>query len=407
MSKRFWTATAIGALAAALILAIAIVRRERQEPASVATPTVAVETARYGDYAVVLDETGYVGAPAGTTTELAFPNPGILRRLDVHVGDHVVAGELLASLDTRAFGLDAAQARAEAAAAAAGYRGGSVPSAAVSAARDRVRAARERVSADQAAVYRAQRLYAAGVNALKDVEAARALLAADQAAVATAESDLRTAGSQPAVIAAQVRAANARADSAELSLSQATLTAPTSGFITAVFHRAGEAVDSAKPVLAIGPPQDEVTLNVPGTDAAHIAVGNPVALRVAESQRDSRGHVSAIVPAVNPATQTATVVVAGGSAGSVAGTAVRARIVVAHVRGLLIPQSAVVADPQRGVDVVFVQQRRPDGSIAFVQRIVHVAHEDGTTADIASGVKPGERVASEGAFQLLAPSGSE
>ena len=212
MTKRFWIATAIGAAAVVVILAIAIARRERQEPASVATPMVTVVTARYGDYAVVLDETGYVGAPAGTTTELAFPNPGILQRLDVHVGDHVVAGERLASLDTRAFGLDAAQARAEAEAAAAGYRGGSVPSAAIGAAHDRVQAARERVTADQAAVYRARHLYAAGVDALKDVEAARALLAADQAAVATAQADLRSAGSQPAVIAAQVRAANARAD---------------------------------------------------------------------------------------------------------------------------------------------------------------------------------------------------
>jgi multidrug resistance efflux pump len=263
------------------------------------------------------------------------------------------------------------------------------------------------VTADQAAVDRARRLYAAGVNALKDVEALRAVLAADQAAAATAESDLSSAGSQPAVIAAQVRAASARAAAAELSLSQGTLTATTSGFVTAIFHRAGETVDSTKPVLAIGPPQNEVTLNVPGTDAAYIGVGNPVSLRVAESQSDSRGHVSAIVPAVNPATQTATVVVAGGSAGSVAGTAVRARIVVAQVRGLLIPQSAVVTDPQRGVDVVFVQQRRPDGSTAFGQRTVRVAHEDGTTADIASGIKPGERVASGGAFQLLAPSGGE
>jgi hypothetical protein len=72
---------------------------------------------------------------------------------------------------------------------------------------------------------------------------------------------------------------------------------------------------------------------------------------------------------------------------------------------LLIPESAIVADPQRSVNVVFVQQRKPDGSITFVQRIVRVTHEDGTTADIASGVRPGERVAAQGAFQLLAPSG--
>jgi multidrug efflux pump subunit AcrA (membrane-fusion protein) len=403
MNKRLWPAIAVAVVAAIVVLAI--LRRERPQPASVAAPAVAVADVRYGEYTVVLVESGYVGAPAGTTTELAFPNPGIVRELYVHVGDRVAAGESLASLDTRALAFDAAQAQAEAEAAAAGYRGGSIPSAAVSAARDRVIAARERVAADRAAVARAQRLYAAGVNALKDVEGARAVLAEDEAAAATAQSDLRSAGSQPAVIAAQVRAANARAGSAELSLTQGTLRAPTSGFVTSIFHRPGEAVDSTKPILAIGPPQNEITLNVPGTDAAQIAVGNPVALRVAGSDSDLRGRVSAIVPAVNPATQTATVVVVGESPATVAGTAVRARITVAHVRGLLIPESAIVADPQRSVNVVFVQQRKPDSSITFVQRIVRVTHEDGTIADIASGVRPGDRVAAQGAFQLLAPSG--
>jgi multidrug resistance efflux pump len=357
---------------------------------------------RYGDFAVSLDEPGYVGAPAGTTAELAFPNAGVLRDVYVRVGQRVVRGEPLAMLDTRGLALDAAQARAEAQAAAAGYRGGSVPSAAVDAARDRAVAAQERVAADRAAVDRAQRLYTAGIDALKDVQAARATLAADEAAASTAQSDLRAAGSQPAVVAAQVRAASARADSAELALAQATLVAPTSGFVTAIFHRIGEAVDSTKPILAIGPPQNELTLSVPGTDAAQIAVGNPVVMRIAGTPADSRGHVGAIVPAVNPATQTATVVVSGAPPGTVAGVAVRARITVAHVRGLLIPESAIVADPQRGINVVFVQQHGANGTTTFVQRTVDVVHEDGTTADV-TGVRYGERVAGQGAFQLLAP----
>jgi HlyD family secretion protein len=164
-------------------------------------------------------------------------------------------------------------------------------------------------------------------------------------------------------------------------------------------------VDASKPIVAIGPPQSEVTLSVPGTDAAQIAVGDPVSLRVAGSENANAGRVTAIVPAVSPATQTATVVVGARPAGAIAGAAVRARIVVAHLRGLLVPESAIVEDPQRGVSVVFVQQRKPDGSTAFVQRTVQIAHEDGTTADLASGVAPGDRVAAQGAFELLAPSG--
>jgi membrane fusion protein (multidrug efflux system) len=404
MRRRWWWA--LGTFLVVLAILVALLRRNAAPPPTQAAPAVALGTGRYGNYAVVLNESGYVGAPTGTTSQLAFPNPGVLERLYVHVGEHVVSGELLAAVDTRPLALDAAQARAEAEAAAAGYGNGSVPNAAFAAARDRARAADDRVDADRSALYRAHLLYAAGVAALKDVQAARATLAADEAAAATARADVRTAGSQPAVVGAQVRAAQARAASADLVLSQGTLTAPTGGYVTAILHHPGEAVDPSKPVVEIGPPQDEVTLSVPGTDATQISIGNPVTLQAAGSTNDSHGSVSAIVPAVDPTTQTATIVVAGRPTGTIAGTAVRARITVAHVRGLLVPQSAIVTDPQRNQDVVFVARRSPDGTTTFVQRVVTIAHEDGTTADIRSGLSPGERVAAQGAFELLAPLGN-
>lgn len=401
MLRRVWWIMAVVAVAA--IGAVVIAPRAPAPPSKAAMPAVDIATVRYGNYSVVLDESGYVGAPAGTTAELAFANPGILSKVYVSVGQHVERGQPLAALDTRAAALVAAQARAEAQAASAGYRGGTVPDAAVTAARSRVQAAQDRVTADRAAVDRAQRLYAAGVVALKDVQGVRATLAGDVAAATTAQSELRAAGSQTAVVAAQVRAASARADSADLALSQATLTAPASGFVTAIFHHSGEAVDPSKPIVAIGPLQSEVTLDVPGSDAAQIAVGNPVSLIIAGAPAASRGHVTAVVPAVNSATQTATVVVSGAPPNGVAGAAVRAKITVAHVRGLLIPESAIVADPQRGTNVVFVRQRKPNGTIVFALRAVTVAHEDGTTADV-TGVRDGERIAAQGAFQLLAPS---
>ncbi|HEY6327261.1 MAG TPA: efflux RND transporter periplasmic adaptor subunit [Candidatus Cybelea sp.] len=403
MTRRGWLVIAIVAVVA--LVAAVVLRRQASQPAQTTTPAVTLATVRYGDYGVVLDEAGYAGAPVGTTAQLAFANAGVLRDVYVRVGEHVTVGQTLASLDTRALALDAEQARAEAQAAAAGYGGGSVPAAAVTAARERVRAAAERSAADRAAVVRAQRLYDAGVDALKDVEAARAQLAADEAATTTAAADLRAASSQPSVVSAQVRAAAARAASADFLLGQGTLIAPTSGYVTAVYHRAGEAVDSTKPIVAIGPPQNEVTLSVPGTDAAQIAVGNRVELRVAGTAGATGGHVIAVVPAVNPQTQTATVVVSAGRTAAVAGTAVRARITVAHVRGLLVPESAIVEDPQKGESVVFVRQRKPDGSTTFVQRAVQIAHEDGTTAQISSGVAAGDRIAAQGAFELLAPSG--
>lgn len=179
-----------------------------------------------------------------------------------------------------------------------------------------------------------------------------------------------------------------------------------SGVVSAIYKRPGESVDTTTPVIAIGPAQQDVaTLDVPGTDAQQISRGNPVTLTVAGLTQPGSGVVTAVVPAVDPTTQSATIVVTGVPRTAVGGSAVQARIVVAHEHGVLIPESALVQDPQSGQNVVFLQQRQKDGSMKFVQRSVAVLHEDGTTAEISSGLDPGQRVAAQGAFSLLAPAG--
>jgi multidrug efflux pump subunit AcrA (membrane-fusion protein) len=404
MDKRRWW-WAIPPAVIVVVIGLAVTHRSAPRTSAAAAPAVSLATVRETSYAVVLTEAGYVGAPAGTTVQLAFPNAGILREMYVHVGERVSAGQPLAALDTRALALDAAQARAEAQAAEAGYEGGSVPKAAVLAARERLSAAEQRVVADRIDLERAQRLYAAGVTAQKDVQAAQAQLAADEANATSARADLRSAGSQPQVLDAQARAAQARAASAELLLRQGTLRTPTDGIVTAILRKPGESVDPSTAVIAIGPAQRETTLRVPATDAAQIAVGDPVALQLADETSSTLGRVIAVVPSLDQSTQTATVVVAGYPPGAIAGAAVRARITVARVRGLVVPESAIVSDPQSGDDVVFVRRQDRDGAAKFVPQRVTIAHEDGTTAQLSSGVRAGERVAAQGAFELLAPAG--
>jgi multidrug efflux pump subunit AcrA (membrane-fusion protein) len=403
MDKRWlWAAPLVMLIAVVAVLATR--RTAPPAPADV-TPAVSLATVRLTSYAVVLTEAGYVGAPAGTTVQLAFPNPGVVHDVYVRVGERVTAGQPLAALDTRALAFDAAQARADAQAAEAGYGGGSVPKAAVTAARGRLSAAEERVLADRLDLARTQRLYAAGIASQRDVQAARAQLSADEANATGAQSDLRSANSQPQVLDAQTRAAQARAASAELLLRQGTLRAPTDGIVTAILRRPGESADTTTPVIAIGPAQQETTLRVPATDAVQIAEGDPVELQVANAGGMTRGHVTAIVPSVDQSTQTATVVVSGYPQGAVAGAAVRARITVAHVRGFVVPESAIVADPQSGDNVVFIRQQQKDGSVKFAPQEVTVAHEDGNLAQLTSGVHAGERIAAQGAFELLAPQG--
>jgi hypothetical protein len=205
---------------------------------------------------------------------------------------------------------------------------------------------------------------------------------------------------------AQAQSAQDRAALAQRDLANGTLRAPANGVVTAIYKKPGEAVDTTTPVLAIGPGSSgDVTLNVTSADAARVRTGNAVTLLIPGTDLRGSGHVVGVSPALDPTTQSATVVVSGVPSGAPSGSAVQAQIDVAHDRGVVIPQSAIVQDPQSGRTLVFVQTRSKNGAVKFTEREVRVAHQNGTLALIASGLRPGEAIAAQGGFALLAPAG--
>lgn len=358
-----------------------------QDQSSAAAPAVRLTTATFGVYVKQIQAVGRVGAPAGTQSKLSFAEPGILQSVDVQIGDHVSAGQALAGLDTGGLSLAATQAQADSQAARANL------------AQSQVDRLSTKLAVDRAAVRREQSLYAAGVAALKDVQAAQAQLAADQADAATARTQI--AGAQ-----AQAQSAQARAGIAQRDLSNGTLRAPEDGVVTAIYKRPGEAVDTTTPVVAIGPARTgEVTLDVTAADAAQIHAGDSVRFNVPGTALTSNGRVDGVSAAIDPATQTATVTATGFPTGAPAGSAVQAIINVTRLRGIIVPQSAVVQDPQSGKTLVFVQTRGKDGTMKFEQRTVTVAQSNGSQALISSGLHAGERIAAQGGFALLAPAG--
>lgn len=359
----------------------------QNQPSQEAAPDVALSTAAYGEYTDSVQAVGRAGAPAGSEVKLSFAQPGILSSVNVRIGERVAAGESLAQLDTSGLALSAQQAQADAQAAAA------------NAAQSHVDRTSTKIAVDEAALRREQSLYAAGVAPLKDVQAAQAQLAQDRADAATASAQM--SGSNAQVQSAQDRAALAQRD-----LSNGTLRAPDDGVVTGIYKHAGEAVDTSTPVVGIGPGDaHDVTLSLSAADALRVHAGDSVTLTLAGTSLTARGRVQGVSPALDPSTQTATAVVTGIPSGAPAGSAVQAVIEVAHDRGVVIPQSAIVADPQSGQTLVFVKGKDKNGDTKFVQREVRVAKQDGTHALIASGLRPGERIASQGAFALLAPAG--
>lgn len=388
MKKR--TAIAVGAAICALVIAAALWHvLQRGDPlvAAAAGPQVPLATAHVGRIDVSVDAVGRVGPSGGAQSKLAFAQSGIIASIDVHVGQRVSAGAALATLDAASLSLAQQQAAADAVAASAQAQAAAVDTVGM------------RLSADRAALRRQRRLYAAGIAARKDVEAADAQVAADVAAARTASADRSAAR-------AQAQSADARARLARLDAANTILRSPEAGVVAAIYRNVGESVDPSVPVIGFAPPSTgALSLQVTAADAARIQPGNVADVRIDQVAQTIRGTVVGVAGAVNPTTQTAEVSVRAHVPLSLAGSAVSARIVVAHDRGILVPHDAIVDDPQTGDALVFVRAAAADGHSTFVQRRVVIVFDNGTWADV-TGLRADERVAARGAFELLAPSGS-
>jgi multidrug efflux pump subunit AcrA (membrane-fusion protein) len=378
------------ALAAAVVIAAAIawwlVARNRPAPEAAARPQVPVATVRAGTLERTLHLTGRAGPVAGTQSKLAFSIAGTVRSVDVRLGERVAAGEPLAQLDATPYAYAAQAAHADAAAAA-----GSAALAAV----DRTSV---KLRVDEADLQRQRRLYAAGIVAQRDVAAAEAVVAADRA-------ESQSARDQVAAARAQSASAAARAGSSDYDLARTTLRAPSGGVVSGIYVQPGESVDASTAVIAIASSDAHTaTLDVAVSDVARLAPGDLVRAKAGEAAWE--GRIAGVATAVDQNTGLAVATVAGVPGDVAAGTPVEADVVTGHASGLAIPVAAVVEDPQSGDKLVFVQGRDKDGNITFASRTVTLGVRSGDSVIVTSGLKPGERVASQGAIELLAPPSS-
>ena len=390
MNRR--TQQLVVALAVVAVVAIAVLlwvtRKDASAPSEHAgPPAVPVAVVRYGSVERSITLAGRVGASAGTQVKLAFALAGTVAHVDVRLGESVEAGTPLASLDATGYSLAAQQADADASAAAATAAGAAIDRTSV------------RLRVDRAELARRQRLYAAGVIALRDVQEAQATLAADAA-------DVQGASAQLAAARAAARSAGAHAGSANYDLSRTTLRAPSAGVVTAIYVQPGDAVDVTTPAVALTPAiQRLATLDIPVDQVALVSPGDAVHARAAGVTFDAR--VAGVAPAVDPSTGLAIVDISGVPPGVAAGTPLDATVTIGVSRGLVVPRAAVIEDPQTGQTLLFVRTRSSDGTVKFNARNVTLAPHSPQSGDVvvASGVRAGEDVAAQGAIDLLAPAG--
>jgi RND family efflux transporter MFP subunit len=350
-------------------------------------PAVSLVTARNERFVETVPATGRFGVPAGSQVRLGFPSQGTLSAVPVRLGDRVGTGDVLAELDATRLSLAASEAAADERAAEAVVGQARV---------DRTSA---KIRFDQDALHRARVLYGAGVAPRKDVEAASAQLADDVAQAAAAKAGVSS--SVAGVASAQARVAVAQRD-----VAQTVLRAPVAGTVVAVLHRPGETVDASTPVVVLAPlGRADVTLLVTAGDLARVRPGAALRYTIVGSGSGGTGTVAGVAPVVDPDAQAGNVTARVDRRDVPDGAMIEARIDVGSADGIVLPEAAIVADPETSATYVFVERRQADGSSRFEQRAVHVEQHDAGRVLVAGAVRPGDRVAAEGAFALLAPAG--
>ncbi len=343
-------------------------------PALPQAPSVSVAPAARG---TLVERVTLTGTAVAREEAMVVPQLDGLAVTEVlaEEGDRVAQGQVLARLSREAVDASLAQNAAQIAHAEA----------AVSQSQGQIaEAVANRVQAD-AAFARTRELIGRG-------DASRELFEQRQAAQSVAAA--RVAAAQDALGLARADLALAQAQRQELAvrLSRTELRAPVAGLVSRRMARVGAVVGVASEPLfrLVTAGTVEMEAAVPEALLARLRTGQAATLFVDGAQRP--GRVRLISPEVSAVTRLGRVRIAldaGAAPLPATGSFVRAEVEVARRDGVLVPLSALLFQSD-GPHVALVAQG-PDGPVVRV-RAVAVGLRDDASAELDSGVEPGERV---------------
>jgi cobalt-zinc-cadmium efflux system membrane fusion protein len=316
---------------------------------------IVTETVQSGGLGAEILAQGVVAATPEGEAVLTARADGAVVRILVRLGDNVQAGQTVALIESR----EAATLASDRSAAAA------------------------RVTAARAAYVRELKLFKAGVTARQDLEAAEAVLA-------EAESELR-------------RATNS-ASASKLSGDGRTLAivSPISGRVSKTDAKLGAYVLAGAELFRVSN-QNRLQINasVLAADARRIQPGDTAVVELLGGETMT-AVVRSTTPSLDPESKLATIVLQPqGIAGLTQGQGLRVRI-----KPRAAPMSIAIALPEEAVqsfegrDVVFVRTAK-----GFQATNVVTGKRGGGRIEIVDGLKPGDIVATKGAFLLKAELG--
>lgn len=333
-------------------------------PDAVAKAGIKTETVQ----AVVVTEG--VAVP-GTVTSNAYRDTkvnaivgGVVRRVTVELGAQVRRGEPLAVI----FSTDLADAQM------------------------RYLSLRAMLEADHQKLLRTQKLVALGAAGRQELEEITATHAGHETEVAAARQRLFLLG----LSAAQV---DALTDPSHV-VSEVTVSSPGNGVVIARAVNPGQVVSAGQELVAV---TDLSTVWVIGDlyekDFPSVRVGSNVTITVPSTNQTLRGRVAYIDPRVDPATRTAKVrvEVPNGGGNLRLGMFVTMTLETRSTqRVTVVPQGAVQTVGERSVVYTPVEGEEAK----FTERPVQLGPQRGTLVQVVEGLKPGEKVVTDGSFFL-------
>jgi HlyD family secretion protein len=364
---------------------------------------VLLETAVRGavDYMVTADAVLYPIDQANVTPKISAP----VKRMLVNRGDHVKAGQVIAELENGDLAAAANESNSQYQQTQASYQmisGATVPE-------DRGKAQAD-VQVAQQVLDAAQKLYdnrvalqREGALAQKLVDDAKVALAQAKGQLETAQRHLQALNqvSQRETLRgaqAQMSAAKAHSDNAEVQLSYAKIRSPISGVVADRSVYAGEMPASGTPIITIIDISQVVArANIPVKEASMIKVGRPA--RITGPEGDLAGKVTVVSPAVDPNTTTVEVWVQVANPGEKLkpGASVRVAIIADTIQNtIVIPASALLNADDGGQKVMVVTTSDSKAH----ERRVSVGIRQGARVQIVSGLQDGEQVVVSGGLGL-------
>ena len=385
--------------AAALLMALAACKSAPPKEADPVVPVQVEDVKRDSIQQLVMAE-GVIHPKdqANLMPKISAP----VRKFYVNRGDHVKAGQILATLENRDLAASVEDARGgyeQAASAARATSGATVPDELAKAQSD-VQATRQAMESSQKVFESRDKLYKDGALARRLVDEANVTYTQARSAFEIAQKHLE---SQQRIVRvetvkgaeAQAASAKGKYEGAQAQLSYSEIRSPINGVVTDRPLYAGEMASAGTPILTVMDVSRVIArANIPVSQAALLKVGATAGLSQTDADIQTSGKVTVVSPAVDPNSTTVEIWVEAANPGERLrpGATVHVSILAGTVQdAVVIPPDAILSSASGGLAVLVV-----GADLVAHERKVELGARESDKAQVLKGLKPGEKVVTVG-----------